>query len=211
MPLPDNRLRFSTPPIDFLNDIGETGQTHDTWPAPGAQPRYDWLRLWLIAAFSSQSSFEEPTEFREGSPWFDLNNLTLKIRRNNAWVKLSDVIAVVDGTGTEGTTTLSEWFTTTEALLQTTAPEATWGGNSTEDDITTIIVPTAIRTQIDITKSKPFVWINGVMIDPRDAEFRTEISVELLNNVELNTDDRYTVVIKNITGTLFHVPDVDLP
>jgi hypothetical protein len=211
MPLPDNRLRMPVTLIDFVNDVGETGLDHDSWPAPGNQARYDWMRMWFIATLSNQSSFSEPTEFREGTPWFDLNNLTIKIRANDAWVPFSEVISVSEGSDTEETVSLSEWYTATEALLQTTAPEATWGGNCNEDDITTIIVPEAIRSQIDVTKSRPFVWINGLQIDPRDAEYRTTLSVELLNTIKLDTDDRYTVVIKNITSTLFHVPNVDLP
>ena len=97
--LPDNRLRFQPATIDFTNQVGLTGQNHDNYPAPNTQARYDWMRMCIIALLSSQSSHLEPEEFRDGSLWFDLNTSTLKIRSNNDWRPISEVIEVSQNTG----------------------------------------------------------------------------------------------------------------
>ena len=138
MSLPDNKLRFPPTRIDFAADVGNTGQDHDLFPAADAQPRWDWLLMWFISLLANQSSFEEPLQFREGAAWFDLNNLTLKLRADNAWRKLSEVIAVVDGADTDSTQTLAEWFEETNLALAGASAELTFSGNCTANNITTI-------------------------------------------------------------------------
>jgi hypothetical protein len=106
--LPDNRMRFPAPPIDFEDDVGDTGQDHDSFPEPG-QARYDWMRMAVIALLSNQSSFNEPVNYRVGTPWLDLNTWTLKIRtgdgvKGTEWSDFSEVIQVTDGV------TLKSWF-----------------------------------------------------------------------------------------------------
>ena len=77
--LPDNRLQFPPTRIDFDTQVGITGQAHDLFPGPNQQPRFDWLLCWFIALLANQSSFDEPTQYREGTLWFDLNLNALKI------------------------------------------------------------------------------------------------------------------------------------
>ena len=210
--LPNNTIRYPAPLIDFAGEVGLTGQDHDTYPAPDTQPRYDWLRITLQGLLSSQSSFVEPTEYRDGTLWFDLNNITLKIYDSNiGWVPLSNVIAVEDGTGTSTTTTLAEWYAAVQSNLLATAPEATFSGYCTADGITTIIVPIAFQSQIDIDKSRPILYINGLLVDPRDVEFFSVSTISLKNGIVLDTNDKFKVMIKNITLTLFHVPNVIVP
>lgn len=93
--LPDNRLRFSSAKIDFATEVGLTGQPHDTYPGPGEQPRYDWLRMWYISLLANQSSYEEPTNYREGTIWFDLNGPTIKIYSESQWKEITEAIYVV--------------------------------------------------------------------------------------------------------------------
>jgi hypothetical protein len=107
-PLPDNRIRLQAPPIDFEDDVGNTGQDHDDYPDPG-QARYDWMRMYLIGLLANQASFNEPVNYRKGTPWFDLNTMTLKIRTGEGvagttWSDFSDVIQVSTGL------TLKDWF-----------------------------------------------------------------------------------------------------
>jgi len=113
--LPDNRMRFTAPLIDFEDDVGETGQDHDGFPAPG-QARYDWMRMAIISLLANQASFSEPVNYRKGTPWFDLNTSVLKIRTGEGiagteWSNFADVIEVSDGL------TLANWFDAVSAGL----------------------------------------------------------------------------------------------
>lgn len=211
MTLPDNRLRLPATRIDFDADVGVTGQAHDSWPGPGEQARYDYMRMWLIALLSNQSSTEEPTQYREGTIWFDLETRILKIYSDNTWVPISDVIKMTTTIGSENlTSSLSELYDSIGSLIGSNSLEATWSGNCYASSATIIIVPAEIQALIDITKTTPFVYINGILIDPRDAEFYTSATVKLKNDVTLNDGDRYTVVVKNIIPQAFHIPSIDL-
>lgn len=105
MTLPDNRIKLPAGEIDFDNTVGTTGQSHDLYPYPGHQPRYDHMRMYLIGLLSQQASFDEPTEYREGTVWFNLNTMALMIRLDNAWVTYADAILMEPGT------TLSQFYT----------------------------------------------------------------------------------------------------
>ena len=211
MTLPDNRMRFDASLIDFTNDVGIANQAHDNFPGPNQAPRYDWLRIMFISLLSSQSSYDEPTQYRDGTTWFDLSNLTLKIYASGAWRPLAEVLSVVEGTTVSDTTTLAEWYTSIQSTLISSAPDATFSGRCTEDGIVTIIVPEAIRDGIDIDNSRPIIYKNGLLIDPRDSEFHTAITIRLRNGVTLDTDDEFTVFIQNISPRLFYAPDVVIP
>jgi hypothetical protein len=97
MALPDCRMRFPAGPIDFAAEVGTTGQTHDDYPAAGTQPRFDWMRLTIISLLSNQASYDEPSQYREGTAWFDLNEMALKIRKNNQWLPFSNAVLLEDG------------------------------------------------------------------------------------------------------------------
>lgn len=205
----DNRLRFPTTEIDFANDVGLTGQDHDDFPAANAQPRWDWLLMWFISLLANQSSTNEPTNYREGTLWLDMSTNVLRIRFNNAWRSLADVISVEEtGENTEQITTLQEWYDATKEVLNSAAAESTFSGISTVDGATNIPIPDGLPVNVD--NQKPFVWINGVMVDPRNVRFIGDTTVSLVNGIEINEDDRFTVVLKNITDELFHVPSVVL-
>lgn len=98
MSTPDYRMRFPAGLIDFAADVGLTGQDHDNYPAPDQQARYDWMRLTLIALLTHQASASEPTQYREGSVWYDLNSNTFKVYMGitEGWQPLSKVINVAE-------------------------------------------------------------------------------------------------------------------
>lgn len=120
--LPDDRINLQPPLIDFTNDVGTTGQAHDTFPEPG-QARFDWMRSYLIGLLSNQSAFCEPIEFRIGTIWFDLNNASYKYRagatnpillnEGDSWLSLSYGIELDAGLS------LQDWFAQVQALLVT--------------------------------------------------------------------------------------------
>jgi predicted RecA/RadA family phage recombinase len=121
MALPDNRIRFPGPEIDFTTDVGLTGKEHDNFPAPGPI-RFDHLKSYLIGLLSNQASFVEPIEFRFGTLWFDLNNNIFKFRNDDgavidvqgdSWVSLAQGIEVEPGL------TLAQWFSQVNEILDT--------------------------------------------------------------------------------------------
>lgn len=97
MALPNNTIRFPAPEIDFDTQVGTTGQDHDNYPSKLTQARYDWMRLVIIGLLSCQSSDQEPTQYRDGTWWFDLGTNTMKIRTGNEWQPAAAVLAVADG------------------------------------------------------------------------------------------------------------------
>src|SRR5208283_1637579 len=109
--LPDHRLRFQAPLIQFDTQVGLSGQGHDGFPAPNTQARYDQLRLYLIALLSNQSSYYQPTEYNEGSLWFNLNTETLEINNNNGWVDISNTIKL------DTNLNLQQWYTAVRTVL----------------------------------------------------------------------------------------------
>lgn len=101
----DHRIRLPGPRIDFQNDVGLTGQTHDDFPAPG-QARFDHMRMYLIGLLSCQSGQHPPTQYRDGTLWFDQSGEigVLRIRDREAWRSIAEVVEVAPGIS------LSDWY-----------------------------------------------------------------------------------------------------
>lgn len=123
--IPDNRINLQPPLIDFVDDVGTTGQAHDTFPQPG-QARYDWMRSYLIGLLAHQASFQEPIEFRLGSVWFDLNTSSFKYRAGSAepifTTEGSNFIPISHGIELEQGLSLQEWFEQVQELIGTVDP-----------------------------------------------------------------------------------------
>lgn len=208
MALPDNRIRFQPTKLDLAAQVGLTGQDHDSYPAPGSQARYDWMQLYLIGLLSQQSSYDEPTQKRDGTPWFDLNDLTLKIWKMNAWMPYSDAIPL---TSLDGTITLNEWFSSVESTLSNLAPELFYGGICGANGISDIPIPTQLQPHI-YPDSRAFVTVNGVQIDPREVQFiGSPASTVRLSTIELEINDSFTVLIKRIPASTFISSNISVP
>ena len=202
MAIPDNRLRLPGPLIDFTNDVGLTGQQHDTYPAPG-QARYDWARMSFIALLANQASYDMPLNYRLGTPWFDLNTMTLKIRTGSGvagsdWSPFSDVISLEHTSS--GDLTLSAWYATAAAALASIRPQSTYSGRAVNDDVDNIPIPLSVQTAI-YAETRPFVWVNGLLVDPRDVQIDPGVCPTKLNLVHhLALNDRFTVLLTNISN-----------
>lgn len=107
MAAPDYRIRFSAGSVDFTADVGLTGQDHDDYPAPNTQARYDWMRLVIIGLLSHQASTTEPTQYRMGTVWFDLNENCFKVYMGatDGWQPLAKAINIAEA----GTTIQTVW------------------------------------------------------------------------------------------------------
>lgn len=208
MTLPDNRIRFPSGKIDFPADVGVTSQDHDNYPAPLAQARYDHMRMYLIGLLSQQSSYTEPTQKRDGTPWLDLNDNTLKIYINGEWVPYSTVIGLTAGASP---TTLKEWYDAVVDAVAGLSPELFFGGKVT-GTTADINIPESLRSKI-YSDSRAFVTVNGLTIDPRSASFigAPVPTIVRLGTHELEANDEYFVVIKRIGTSTFYVSDVVIP
>jgi hypothetical protein len=199
----DNRIRLPAPTIDFENDVGITGQDHDSYPSAGQQPRYDWMRMFLIGLLSNQSSESEPTQYREGTIWFDLNTNTLKIRNASEWQDISSAVSL------SATETLKSWFEATGSNITAYGLERVFHGQCTSDNTTTISIPESLRSSITAT-SRSFVFINGIMMRPIDTLIESPV-IRLLNDEVLNEGDKFTVSIREIPEASFISTAVSVP
>ena len=201
MVLPDNRIRFSPTTIDFENEVGITGQDHDGYPAPQTQARYDHMRMVLIALLSNQSSYNEPNQYRDGTLWFDLNTLQLKIRKGLSWVSLSEVISLEEDES--GITTLSDWFNSVSQSLGSLAPEITFSGIAATNS-TTLIIPESLRIYL-YSDSRPFVYKNGLLLDPRTTVLdSTSNPTTIISQTAFSSGDNFTVLIKRIPSATWY-------
>lgn len=206
--IPDNRLRLPAPKIDFIDDVGTTGQGHDNYPAPQDQARFDHLRMYLISLLAHQSSYDTPTEYRDGTIWFDLNDSTLKIRSNSIWKQIADTISVQQFEGTNSMS-LSEFASVVLQILPNITSDVVFNGVSMGNNVTIIPIPTQLRAAIG-SLSRPFVYINGLLIDPRNTPMQPGTDPQQIGlvNTIMNTGDTYTVAIRYVPDANFYLPTV---
>lgn len=209
MTLPDNRVRLSATKIDFINDVGVASQDHDNYPPPQGQARFDHMRMFLIGLLAQQSSYDEPTEYRDGTPWFDLNTLTLKIRSGGEWKHIAESINLETDANV---VRLSDWYESVNSLVISNTPELFFGGTCTSNGISVINIPVALQDKI-YADSRVFLTVNGTAIDPREIDLigspnPTQLS---LNTVELETNDTFFVSIRRIQAANFISNNVVVP
>jgi hypothetical protein len=204
MTTPDQRIRLPGAKIDFSTEVGTTGQDHDTFPAPG-QARYDHMRMYLLGLLSNQASYNEPTQYREGSFWFDLNTLTIKQHINGAWSSLSEAI-LLDQDGST-VTSLADWYKSTVDVVNSIKPDVTFSGA-----VTTVATVISIPSTLTVTGlNRCFLWVNGKLVDPRKCQLiggNTPTSIKLPTSLALAVSDTFTVVLKHMASKDFYVTDV---
>jgi hypothetical protein len=208
MTLPDYRIRFPAPLIDFAVDVGLTGQAHDNYPAPGTQARYDHLRLYLIGLLTHQASFQSPLEYSEGTIWFDLNVNAYKTYFNNQWQDISNAIIL---TSDNRSITLADWYENEATIiLKSLAPEVVFGGRSTVSGIFRIPIPANMYPYIFID-SRIFMTVNSTHnLDPREVSIITVGSQKFIDISpnELEANDLFYVSIRRIPNATFSTENV---
>jgi hypothetical protein len=208
MTLPDYRIKFPAPLIDFSADVGLTGQAHDEYPAPGTQARYDHLRLYLIGLLTHQASYLSPFEYSEGTIWFDLNTTALKTYFNNQWQEIANAIILTS----EGqTVTLADWYTNQATIiLKSLAPEVVFGGRSTISGIFRIPIPSNVYPYI-FSDSRIFMTVNSLHnLDPREVAIVTVGSQKFIDISpnELDANDLFYVSIRRIPNATFSTENI---
>ncbi len=111
----DNRLKFPSTLIDFT-EVGLSGQEHDYYPAPG-QARYDTLRLYLIALLANQAAASAPTQYREGTLWFNNNDKSLQLAAIRTVAGAPTFDTVSKNIALEVGVTLDDWYNSVKGHL----------------------------------------------------------------------------------------------
>jgi hypothetical protein len=194
----NNSIRYPPTLIDFDDDVGITGQAHDTYPAGGQQPRWDWMRITLIGLLSLQSSKTAPTQYRTGTPWFDKNTDTIKIWSGTDWEPISKFI----GTGTDtDTDNLYNTLNDIQSRISSVLPTAIFSGSCTKNT-TRIKVPDSVNTLLSTTYTelRPLVYKNGLLVDPRRCSLSPScpLYIDLVDT--LIVGDTFTVIIQHFDG-----------
>lgn len=203
MSIPDYRIRFDAPRIDFDSDVGNLGQDIDNYPAPNSQARFDHFRMVILGLLSNQASTNAPTQYREGSLWFDLKDETLKIRRGDGWVPIAESIVLDDSGTNDSPNTLAKWFESAKGIIESIKNDVCYNGVIKSQGINSIPIPTQFRNQINIF-SRPFVYVNGLLLQPTSTNinsYNNPTSINTSQNLEVNS--RFTVLIKNIPNNNF--------
>lgn len=210
MPLPDSRIRLSSSKIDFDADVGVSGLDIESYPGPNQQPRYDWMRAVLLGLLSNQASTETPTQRRDGTLWFDLNDPSLKIFSESSWLDLADVIKLDEDADGEPIT-LTDVYSTIQTLIGN-KPTAIFNGSSGTDDVTSIPIPTSLRSAGG-AGSRPLVYVNGLLLDPRSCEYvgaPTPTSIKLTGGLSINSGDSFSVIMVAVSSAFFSSTEVTL-
>jgi len=210
MTLPDFRIRLPAPKIDFISEVGLTNTDADNYPAYGSQARADWMRLYLIGLLTQQTSYEEPTIFADGTPWFDLNDGTLKIRLNDAWVPYSEVISVEHDPYGISTKTLAEFYNEVSETLVSLAPEIVFTGTSNTNSVSSITIPVTLRGNLN-ADSRAFVYVNGLLKSPLSTQLnQPNPTMVILTGFTINSGDTFTVIIRRIPDSTYYAEQVVL-
>lgn len=201
MAAPDNSIRFPGPKIDFANDVGLTGQDHDNVPSPGVA-RYDHMLIWLIGLLANQSSTSEPTQYREGTLWFDKNIDIMKLYNNGSFDTIAKYISLADNV------TLQTWYNQLSSYLETFGPEITFSGAAT-GATNSITIPESLRQYVSST-TRCYLYINGLLKDPRKISIQNATTINF-TDFSLANGDEFTVILKAISSSYFYTTTVSVP
>jgi hypothetical protein len=209
MAAPDYRIRFSPTLTDFATDVGTEGQDIDNFPAANQQARYDWMRIVVLGLLCQQASESAPTQYRSGTPWFDLNDETLKIRRAGAWLGASESIKLANTEDPADPYTLQDWFNEVNDDVQALRTEAFFYGNIVTNNIVLLPIPESLHGILQ-QESRPFVYVNGTLLNPATTPLQpgalpTSIAIPLGSVVP---GDNFSVTIKSIPDNKFVVTPV---
>lgn len=209
----DNRIILSS---TLVEQDTATGQDHDSYPSPGQQARYDWLRSYLIGLLSSQSSADAPSQYREGTVWFDLTAMAFKAYRNGSWVHITDAISANRQNAAEDSQSLSDWIDDVSDRLHSVKAEILFSGTCSNSDVTQIPIPESIRTttagvSVIDSSSRAIVWVNGVQLNPNHCTIQgSGTQVVVTSDDALQSGDRFTVSIRSIPSRYYYTNTVQV-
>jgi hypothetical protein len=174
--------------VDFINDVGLTGQDHDNYAEPGTHPRYDWMRMIILGLLANQASREEPTEYRPGTLHYNLNDFFYKCMKDANFEDLAKCIKI--------TKSLYEWAAEIEEKRKRFIQSGVFSGIAHAKS-NVINIPRNLQN-ISKLPNKPYLFKNGKIVNPSLVRFNTScpVAIELSGNASLNAEDIFTVFIK---------------
>jgi len=186
----NNKLQFPTTEIDFVGDVGLTGQDHDNYADPGTLPRYDWMRMVVLGLLANQASGEEPTQYRPGTLHYDLNTFFYKCMKDGNFEDISKCIKTIGES-------LYAWSQDIEEKRARFQLAGTFSGVA-YDDSNVINIPQNLQ-EISVAPNKPYLFKNGKIIDPALTQFNSgcPVAIELSGAAILENEDTFTVFIRN--------------
>lgn len=205
----DNRIRFDAPLIDFTTTVGLSGQTHDNYPAPNTQARFDHLRLFLIGLLSCQSSENEPTQYRDGTWWFDIKTNMMKIYSNGNWRHASEVIQLGKDQN-DLPITLQNWYDSISQVVSSLQNEVHFQSVIVTPGTTLIPIPNVFLnpTNLIVPGSKAFVHVNGVLLNPLETTLEPgNLPTAVKLPIAPNIGDSISIVIKYIQNNRFSLTE----
>lgn len=185
----NNQIRFPSAEIDFTNDVGLTGQNHDDYAEPGTISRYDWMRIILLGLLANQASNDEPTNYRPGTIWYHINESCFKCN-SGSFKNISNNIKVI-------ATNLASWSIDMQEKANRFVERMAFSGVA-NDHTDTINIPESAQS-IVVPNNRPFLYKNGLMIDPSLVNFNEigcPVAIELSGNAILESGDKFTILIK---------------
>lgn len=197
----DNRIRLDPPIVDFSKS-GTTGELHDNYPKPNTQARFDLMRTYLIGLLSNQSSDEdtdgEPFEKRTGTLWYKKKAALLEIFNGTKFEDLSKHIGITVG---DSEVSLESMMLNVLASLNYVAPRAIWCGRFDFSPTNNISIPAAYQGYAAIKNMHPLVYINGLLIDPRDTVIQSGSPsyIKINDNFNPEAGQKYTVILEHVT------------
>lgn len=186
----DNRFQFpESSEIDFINDVGLTGQDHDNYAEPGTLSRFDWMRMIILGLLANQASREKPTQYRPGTLHYNLEAFFYECVKDGNFESLSKCIEIMN-------LSLYDWSQIIEAKRERFQPSGVFSGIA-RSKASTISIPINLQS-IAKSPNRPYLFKNGKITDPALAQFNSgcPVAVELSGNATLQTDDVFTVFIR---------------
>lgn len=186
----DNRFKFpESSEIDFVHDVGLTGQDHDNYAEPGTLPRFDWIKIIILGLLANQASGEKPTQYRPGTLYYNLNTFLYECAKDGDFESLAKCIKIAN-------LDLHDWSQDIETKRQRFYPSGTFSGVAHHKS-NVINIPRSLQ---DISKSpnQPYLFKNGKITNPSFAQFNSgcPVAIELSGSAVLQADDTFTVFIR---------------
>lgn len=207
MAAPDYRIRFTPTLIDFNVDVGTESQDIDNFPAANQQARYDWMRIVCLGLLSQQASSSEPTQYRNGTPWFDLTDETLNIRRNGAWSTISNAIKLSNTDDPSDPYTLQDWYDEINGEVQAVKSELFFHGTIVSSGVSLIPIPASLQSKIQL-ESRPFVYVDGVLLNPTLTSLQPGGTAVIIPLGSVSSGQTFAITIKSIPDNKFVVSPV---
>jgi hypothetical protein len=181
-------MKFPVTEVDFVNDVGTTGQLHDDYPAPLTSPRFDWMRMELMGLLANQSAFGHPMNHRIGTIHYNLNDNAYESSDGTTFLPISSFIKAADSD-------LANWSQDVENAISWNKLKMIFGGYAIQRS-KVIKVPESIQSYVSQSTRITF-YKNGKIIEPNGITISSgcPVCLNLSGDSILKTSDKFIVIV----------------